>query len=305
MARAGQNNEILNIIDTKFISNSVAGGHPCSAVRANLELALNIATKILAWPSLARISELYRSMTTCFEEKLLNMELYGEAYLELFGPKKMAERLLYNGTPTYGREAGLVLCSLCESYDIAPPWKEYLELKRLQETANREATRADFCAIQGRIKLDGLEEMQERVGSWLFDNNQAVDGDYFAGIIQEFLKAGGTDSIQFLLQNPKLKDKLKFIIQIELLRYYKRNELNEEAKELGSDILKSKAPIEAVWECLSLELPKDQITNYCPDLIGLTKSIVRIDYISEKVPVHTWVYGVGIAASTDQKLFDK
>jgi hypothetical protein len=133
LKRAGRDRDILSFVDSNFVENSVACGHPLAAVRRNLALAANVAALSGDWVALVRIVELHRAVFEAFDPNQKDWELYWATYIEIFSASAAAERLLYDGRPTQPRGLGLLACSLIDDYGTTPPWKEYLELNEDHE----------------------------------------------------------------------------------------------------------------------------------------------------------------------------
>src|SRR5690606_34874956 len=61
LLRADETSASLGKINTQFVSDSIAHGFSLEPIQKNLLIAANVAAKACDWPSLARISELYKS----------------------------------------------------------------------------------------------------------------------------------------------------------------------------------------------------------------------------------------------------
>lgn len=130
LRRAGRSDEVLRRVGPDFLSESLAHGHPRPAVERNLALATEVAAAEQAWPELTRYSELWRAVHTTFEEHLQEPLSWWLGFLDVFGPDALANRLLFDGRPTFDRHLGLVLCSRLDDAGAVPPWREYLDLPR-------------------------------------------------------------------------------------------------------------------------------------------------------------------------------
>jgi hypothetical protein len=212
LRRAGRIDEALAKIDVQFVSTSIAAGHPRLAIERNIVLAADMAAEALRWSELIRCVELHRSVWTCFEEKLYNPLPYWQAYLALFGPTALAERLLFDGQPTYDAETGMILCSMIDDAGVVAPWQEYLALrKRNRERTADDTTQryedehqvqqrrlASIAALHGRIRTDGFTAVKQSLVALLteYDN---VPASYASGIANRIIRSAGTDALEGLI----------------------------------------------------------------------------------------------------------
>src|SRR5207249_2599204 len=95
-------------------------------IERNLALVTDVAAFYQRWPVLARCSEPYRALQTCFEGNLNDPQPYWLAFLAVFGAEAVASRMLFDGHPTLDKHLGLVLCSFVDDAGVVPPWEEYL-----------------------------------------------------------------------------------------------------------------------------------------------------------------------------------
>ncbi|MHC4543181.1 MAG: ATP-binding protein [Planctomycetota bacterium] len=301
LRRAGRQADILQILTSDFVVRSVGGGHPYSAVETNLLIALDVAAQELDWPAMARLIELYRSMYTCYEYNLSDMDLYGKAYLSLHGPRNLSERLLFEGRPTFSRQTGLVLCGLCDDNDIVPPWSEYLDLKRETGIGHDQPTQADIRAFQGLLRLNGLQSMLDKTCEWLNEDPEP-DIPYFRGILRQLIGAGGPDVLDHILSHAKLSDGVRAVIKTELAIFHSELGNSKKATELATQATQWSQSPSLVFECLKLGASEDEASLKCPDLDDLTERITSVEYVGEDTPVSAWVSGVGIAATTNPEI---
>ena len=172
LRRAGRHAELLEMVGTDFVSRSVEAGHSQAAVEQNLSLATYVAAEDLAWAALARCVELHKSCTVCFRDKLTGYDLYGRAFAAVHGAAALAERMLFDGRPTFPANQGLIFCSLCDDAGVVPPWEQYLSLARKKsddEDGSRDPNWQDYAIakVHGMIRLEGAEAIYGRVVVWL------------------------------------------------------------------------------------------------------------------------------------------
>lgn len=126
LLRADDTAAILDKINTRFVSDSIAHGFTLEPIQKNLLIAADVAAKACDWPSLARISELYKSAANAFEDTLPIG--YWKTYLLMYGPAALAARLLFEGRTTLTKIEGLICCSMVDDAGHVAPWSEYLDI---------------------------------------------------------------------------------------------------------------------------------------------------------------------------------
>ena len=162
LRRSGRDADVLALVKTTFVSDSVEYGHPLDAVQRNLALAADVAARRLDWPALMRCVELHRAAYTCSEVVQDSWEEYWATYCELFGPSALTERLLFDGRPTRSRERGLLACSLVDDVGGVAPWRVYLDLRddgaeeagsSDDDGALTKGERVTLATVHGRVRL--------------------------------------------------------------------------------------------------------------------------------------------------------
>lgn len=300
LRRAGRNQEILEMVGPNFVSDSVAAGHPRSAIEANLGIAIDVAAEERDWPALARCAELLRSVHTCFEEKLLDVELYGRTFAAVFGAAALSERLLFDGQPTIPRDQGLILCSLCDDAGERPPWEEYLNLPRSNsEDSNSEKTAV--AEFHGWLCVKGLEEMSERVSTWL-EHTSDPPLEYLRGILRKLVQFGGPPTLIKLLDRSRMATEIASVVKLELARAYFENGDLKAASEVATQAVQGTTSVELAYECLTLGAALTEVAKKCPDLDTLHIGLDGERHYLDAEPVRKWVAGIGITAFTNPQL---
>ena len=296
LRRAGHKADLLDLISRDFVSKSVEQGHPRAAIRNNLAIGIDVAAEERSWQSLARLTELRRSLHTCFEEKLLDFDLYGRAYMSLFGAHSLAERLLFDGRPTMDRNQGLLLCSLCDDAGVAPPWQEYLILRK--EAQEREGWEPYALAeFHGALRVQGVEKMGERLVGWL-NNVPEPSVRYLRGMLERLGRAGGQKAIEAVLEATNASDEVRALIKAELARAHHAAGDRERAEGIATEAVQQSKLSELAFECLGFGAEPGDVAKRCPDLGHLNISLGANAYHADEAPVRAWVAGVGIVAAT-------
>ena len=125
LRQLGDDEAIIEYVGTDFIARSLGAGHTEEAIYRNLDTAVLVAADKQHWSALVRFAEIHRAIGTCFQEKLLDFGLYGKAFAAVHGWATLADRLVFDGRPTWPRNQGLLLCSLIDDAGAAAPWDQY------------------------------------------------------------------------------------------------------------------------------------------------------------------------------------
>jgi hypothetical protein len=297
LRRAGRKEELLDLIGWDFVSKSVEQGHPRAAIRNNLAIGIDVAAEERSWQSLARLTELRRSLHTCFEEKLLDFDLYGRAYIALFGAYHLAERLLFDGKPTMDRNQGLLLCSLCDDVGANPPWREYLALPR--EAQEREGWEPYALAeFHGSLRVQGVEKMGERLVVWL---NKVPEPSvrYLRGMLERLGREGGQTAIEAVLEATSASDEVRAVTKAELARAHHAGGDAERAAQIATEVVEQSTSVELALECLWLGAEPAKVAKRCSDLASLDIGLGTNAYHVDEAPVRAWVAGVAVMAETE------
>jgi hypothetical protein len=192
LRRASRSSEVLQYTHVTFVSESVCHAHPFEAIQKNLDIAIDVAGQNRDWVSLARCAELGRSLSMCFDEGQNTWSEFQKAYIRLQGATALAERLLFDGRPTYSRDEGLLACQLIDDAGGIAPWREYFDLP-IHESETSESVESDhfgalsaqqlidIAAVQGRLSIGNRSRMVRRVHGYLC---QCGDG-FHVGFIRK------------------------------------------------------------------------------------------------------------------------
>ncbi|QEM06312.1 ATP-binding protein [Mucilaginibacter rubeus] len=127
---SGKSEKALSFATIDFVWKSAFHGHHWEVIDANLKYINKAVLNHGTIPQLFISTELSRviSMTEdAFNETLLS---YLKAVGNLEGYQKVADYLVYEGTPTLGFELGLKACQLCFLNNMKAPWQIYLDYYR-------------------------------------------------------------------------------------------------------------------------------------------------------------------------------
>lgn len=305
LRRAGRDSEILVLVNGSFVSDSVEAGHSRSAIQANLILATEVATQKLDWASLARIAELNRSVYTCFEEKLLDIVRFGRAFASVFGAEALSNRLLFDGKPTLSAKQGLLLCSFCDDAGIVPPWREYLDLLEKDDYHSHQTERENdvddavsIAAFHGRIRMDGIKIMLERLTNWLKSLENTPDWGYLRSLFSRIIKFGEESYLESILTEPSIIPIVKQILRITLITSLVQSGNSNKAMQIIESAIKENLPLKEVLHYFRLGL-KPIIKPDLPDHTKINISIEK-DAISPRYEAMSeWVQCINLFAFLD------
>jgi hypothetical protein len=164
LASAGMDSTVVALVDRDFVERAVAATFPCSAIKANLAVALGAAARLGRWDLVARYLELTRAAETFEDERLLTaMVDYGDVPLAVLGVQAVADRLVNDGLTVMPARAGLQVCAALDEAGGVAPWTEYMtaflnESPRDNTSYGEESDRAVRLAwLRGRLRMSSLE----------------------------------------------------------------------------------------------------------------------------------------------------
>jgi hypothetical protein len=307
LRRAGKHEELLDVVGTEFVSRSVEAGHSEVAVEQNLILTTYVAAEELAWGALSRCVELHKSCTVCFQDKLTDYDLFGRAFAAVHGAAALAERMLFDGRPTFTANQGLIFCSLCDDAGVVPPWEQYLSLQQRKndEDGDRDSKWVDYAVARahGAIRLDGAEAVYVRIVSWL-KKVPEPNPKYFRGILKRLVQFGGSDLLKLVLEEVRMYPETESLVRVELAHALASAGETAAAANVATEAVKKSSSSILAVECLALGADKTEVAKRCPTLNRAGTGLHEERYHPEASDVRLWVDGVQITAATDLTKLD-
>lgn len=310
LRRAGRNHEALEIVNAQFVSLSVYAGHPRRAIEENLKLATYIAGDETNWAALARCAELLRSCVTCFEQKLLDAEAFGSAYVAIFGAAALNERLLFDGQPTFPAPIGLFFCSLCDDAGEVPPWEAYFELNQDRKREDESTTSPDrdweklaVVEAHGQLRLEHGEEMFSRLSRYL-ERIEAPPLKYVRPLLRRVVQFMGVHTLSRLIDEVRMSAETRSVILVELARALADRGESDSARRAATRAASESRSIELIAECLTLGADAGEVASALPDLNSIDIALDGERYSVEAEAASQWVAGVKIAAVTNPQALD-
>ncbi|MCW3000543.1 MAG: hypothetical protein JWN65_4092 [Solirubrobacterales bacterium] len=277
LRRADRGQDLLDRIGPDFVSRSVVELQPQAAIAANLDLAARVAADRLDFPALVRIAELRAAVTTTFREKLADPTTWAEAVIELDGPDRLVSRLLYDGRPTWPREAGLRLCAVVDQTGGTAPWREYLALRREHDSTARSAEQDERYVqdeLRGVLRTTPSEAAIARVARWI-DNNPQISERFFEKIASELGEVLGATAIAATRDAiAGLSEPARAWLELGLAEGLAAEGATDEALVAAHCALAAGLPPGAVRRLLDLGMPASELTAYCPEPADLPGRLI-------------------------------
>ncbi|MEX2105574.1 MAG: hypothetical protein WD810_01620 [Solirubrobacterales bacterium] len=168
--RSQRDDDLLDLVGADFVSESVGALQPHVSVLANLRLAAAVAGDREGYPALVRLAELRTAMTVAYREKLGDIDLWAEGLIEVEGPDRLGDRLLFEGRPTWPRAAGLRICALVDRAGGDAPWIPYFDLREIPGPTSQmeeEVEGHDLDEMRGRLRGLGPAASVDRLAEYL------------------------------------------------------------------------------------------------------------------------------------------
>jgi hypothetical protein len=262
--RADRDDDLLGLIGVDFVSQSVSALQPQESVRANLRLAAAVAGDREDYPALVRIAELRAAMTVAYREKLSDPDIWAEGLIEVEGPDRLADRLLFEGRPVWPRAIGLRLCALVDQAGGDAPWVPYVDLRessRQTSEGEEEIERRQLDEVRGRLRTLGPGASVERFAAYL---DQAPDVtptflDGCAEILGEMYGAVGLGAT--LDAAAGMTAEARGWFELRLAEEHAREGAKEAAIAAARRSLSQRLPVGTLRRLLDIGLPPDAIDN--------------------------------------------
>ena len=295
LRRARRPQDVRSLIGPKFAAESIAAGHAPRAIEANLELAIDVAAESLDWPALAQYAHIQRAVETCFDEKF-EAEDFGKTFAALFGASALAERLIFDGKPTWSVEAGTILCAMCDDAAASPPWNEYLSLPKPEEEDGRVANE-DFEAarFQGVVRLTGIKALMPELVTYFHENPEETE--YTRPVVRTVGRFGGPEALAELAAKIGSGKGVASFIDLTSARALREVGRTQDAAEAARRALGREVPPETAYELLLLGADASLMREHPSDPARWNIGVSGFrSYDEEPFNVRQWVASVGIAA---------
>jgi hypothetical protein len=128
LADAGKDAKVIDLVDSQFVTNSVAAGFAASAINANLATAVGAATRRGQWSTVVRYVEQSRAAESYQTERFdSTLVAFADIPVAILGADTIATRLVDEDQLTMSARAGLQMCAAVDELGAAAPWREYID----------------------------------------------------------------------------------------------------------------------------------------------------------------------------------
>ncbi len=294
LERAGREIEVLTRIERDFVIRAVEEGYPSSAIETNLDIYARIAADAGDFPKLVRAAELARALRT-YNDNLSYAYEYGTTYAAIFGVEHLAERLSFDGVPTFSVSDGLKLCSFCADAGVSAPWHSYI--RKLRSSENSRDMRAEMAQFHGRTRIGDRVELRLRLVEFLSEAPDSVNASYIASIAQRWAEVAEPEDLQRLQKESKCSGVIAEVFDLE----FARRTLNErKRKSAATRVARRTSLAEHAFEALRLGAEPKHLTHWTKNL---EKHEIGVEDrgLGEGQALLRWVISIRIAAYVDPK----
>ncbi|WP_257460656.1 ATP-binding protein [Archangium lipolyticum] len=300
--RADRAEELLAKVGTDFIAMSVAAGHAHAAVERNLAIALEVAARAQRWPELVRCTELHRALRYCFEDHLFNRWLYWRTLIEIAGAEALAQRLVFEGRPTFPKLLGLVICSWIDDLGQVPPWEEYLGLPEVPvELEPPELGTVLIAKLHGTLRIKGKQSGRE----WLVRvlKNPEIPLVAIRFLIRKYGQIEGAGAV-IALDADEFSLHCRALIFIEAARLLKEEGSLAQAKIAADRVLQFSPRLPIQFEAIEFGVSVAGLPGATASLHSLNVGLNGERHFIDETAIQDWIALCGIVASIDPAQLD-
>ncbi|MDQ3154922.1 MAG: ATP-binding protein [Actinomycetota bacterium] len=144
LAHLDRYDEIKDLIQPGFVAEDIRAFQPPEAlVRVAMVVARESEAR-LDWPTLITCVETRKSIDTHETESLTDSIVeYADVVVSIVGADVVAERLVYEGRPTFPSRWGLRICEAVDRAGAAAPWKAYIDARESESKHERSTYSSD------------------------------------------------------------------------------------------------------------------------------------------------------------------
>ncbi|WP_433789743.1 ATP-binding protein [Actinoplanes sp. CA-252034] len=179
LARLDRYQDLKRLIEAGFVAEAISAFQPPEALHRVVAVVARESEVRLDWPTLITCVEVRKAIDAYETESLPDtLVSYADVVVDLVGPDTVADRLLYEGRPTFAPQWGLRLCHAVDLAGAAAPWKVYLDAHTRESSRGRRTDSSDHdgslhLAVQlGLLRLriqrgDTPPDLAEQVAEYL------------------------------------------------------------------------------------------------------------------------------------------
>jgi NACHT domain len=197
LAQLDRYDELKDLIQPGFVAEGIRAFQPPEALVHVVGVVARESDTRLDWPTLITCAETRKAIDTYETESLTDSVVeYADVVVSVLGADAVAERLMYEGRPTFPSRCGLRICQAVDRVGVAAPWKAYVEARDYETERERSTYSSDrdgtlHLAIQlGALRLrsqrgDIPPDMPRQIAEYL-----ELDHDSSLGDLVEVFTAG-------------------------------------------------------------------------------------------------------------------
>jgi hypothetical protein len=278
LRRAGRDEELLQRVSVDFVAASIVQLQPHAAVDLNLRLAADVAAERSDFVALVRIAELSTGAQVAYEEKLSDPTDWASAVIDLEGGRRMAERLLFEGRPTWQRERGMRLCALIDDAGVTPPWSEFLAMDEAPSNVARmheEDERYSLDELHGRLRTSDANQTVPHIAVWLNEEPDATP-TYLAGLADLIVRVYGSEALsQLIAEADRTCKHTQCWLQARLAREFAAAGRDKDAEGAAQLALEGGLPPTHIRPLLDCGIAASLLVEACPEPMSLVEAVLR------------------------------
>ncbi|OZE33864.1 hypothetical protein CH256_11265 [Rhodococcus sp. 05-2254-6] len=144
LASLDEYDKLKELLGPSFVADGIRYFHSPGALQSALCVVSREAEARLDWPTLTTCIEVRKAIDTYENDALTDTLIdYADIIVGILGADVVAERLVYNGRPTFPSRWGLLICESADRAGAATPWKEYIESWETEKKADRTSYSSD------------------------------------------------------------------------------------------------------------------------------------------------------------------
>ena len=213
LAHLDRYDELKELIQPGFVAEGIRALQPPEALVRVAGVVARESKARLDWPTLITCVETRKSIDTYETESLTDSIVeYADVVVSMVGADVVAERLMYDGRPTFPSRWGLRICQAIDRAGAAAPWKAYIDARESESKRERSTYSSDrdgtlHLAIQlGALRLrnqrgDIPPDLTEQVAENLELDHEASLED-LVGVFTAGLPAGFMPGIAAAMSDP-------------------------------------------------------------------------------------------------------
>jgi hypothetical protein len=203
--------DLVALVQPGFVAEAIRALQPPEALVQVLRIVARESALRLDWPTLITCVETRKSVDTYESESLTDSVVeYADVIVSLLGVAVVAERLVYDGLPTFPPRWGLQLCLAVDRAGGAAPWAIYLKTWEADSDRTRYGSDSDKAvhlgAQLGHLRLRGQRndfaaDFVEQLAAHL-DDDEEVPSDDLVDVFAAGMPSGAMPAVAAAVKTP-------------------------------------------------------------------------------------------------------